>query len=287
MAYPSNNGGVAQDQLRSIVERIERLREEIDALNKDVSEVYKEARGNGFDVPTLKALVSERAKAAKDPVAFQEKEALLDIYRHALETGTRNATRVHVREAASLRTDKSVVSPSAPAEATVKGEADGIATGPRTAPPTESLVGQSGLTSPVPDLDTSFAGTEGDADRQPNSKSAAAQDAGLASTVAAAMATEIGRKALTTAIDVMIERLDESENNSIPACSSPPEPGGDAASSSLASSPTNSPAARPFAGEGPHPTDDKERGDAVRGKGLPDGEVHMAVKSPHGAHQFR
>lgn len=125
-------------------------------------------------------------------------------------------------------------------EATVKGEADGIARGPRTASPTESLVGQSGLTSPVPDLDTSFAGTEGDADRQPNSKSAAAQDAGLASTVAAAMATEIGRKALTTAIDVMIERLDESENNSIPATSSPPETGGDAASSSLASSPTNS-----------------------------------------------
>lgn len=76
-----------------------------------------------------------------------------------------------------------------------------------------------------------------------------------------------------------------STQHPIPATSSPPETGGDAASSSLASSPTNSPAARPFAGEGTHPTDDKERGDAVRGKGSPDGEVHLAVKSPHGAHE--
>lgn len=239
MAYPSNNGGVAQDQLRSIVERIERLREEIDALNKDVSEVYKEARRNGFDVPTLKALVSERAKAAKDPMAFQEKEALLDIYRHALETGTRNATRVHVREAASPRTDKSVVSPSAPAEATVKGEADGVASAPRTASPAESQGGRSGFTSPVPDPVPSSAGTEGE----------------------------------------------QTGTNSNPATSSPPETGGDAASSSPASSPTNSPAARPFAGEGTHPTDDQERGDAVRGKGSPDGEHRWTVKSPHGAHE--
>src|SRR5690606_3799727 len=73
--------------------------------------------------------------------------------------------------------------------------------------------------------------------------------------------------------------------NSNPATSSPPETGGDAASSSLASSPNNSPAALLSAGEGTHPTDDKERGDAVRGKGSPDGGVHMAVKSPHGAHE--
>src|SRR5690606_38712752 len=73
--------------------------------------------------------------------------------------------------------------------------------------------------------------------------------------------------------------------NSNPATSSPPETGGDAASSSTASSPTNSLAARPFAGEGTHPTDDQERGDAVRGKGSPDGEHRWTVKSPHGAHE--
>src|SRR5690606_23005116 len=108
--------GVAQDQLRSIVERIERLREEIGDLNKDVSEVYKEARGNGFDVPTLKALVSERAKAAKDPAAYQEREALLDLYRHAVGTGTNNATRVHAREATTQPTYNSNPATSSPPE---------------------------------------------------------------------------------------------------------------------------------------------------------------------------
>jgi uncharacterized protein (UPF0335 family) len=89
------------DQLRSIVERIERLREEIAALNADVSEVYKEAKGNGFDVPTIKALVSERAKAEKDPDKFNEANMLLDLYREQMEVGTRNATRVHAHETKS------------------------------------------------------------------------------------------------------------------------------------------------------------------------------------------
>lgn len=83
MTYPSNTS-VAGDQLRTIVERVERLREEIDALNQDVSEVYKEARGNGFDVTAIKAIISERAKVAKNPAAYQEREAILELYRSAL-----------------------------------------------------------------------------------------------------------------------------------------------------------------------------------------------------------
>ena len=100
MAYPENTGGVAEDQLCSIVQRVERLREEIDALNKDVSEVYKEARGYGFDVRTLKALISERAKIAKDPAAYQENEALLELYRDVVNRGMDRATRARARDAA-------------------------------------------------------------------------------------------------------------------------------------------------------------------------------------------
>jgi uncharacterized protein (UPF0335 family) len=92
------SNGIAGSQLRSIVQRVERLRDEIKALNSDVAEVYKEARGNGFDVATLKALVSERAKVEKDPTKFQEFNALLDIYRAAFEGGTNDATRVHAHE---------------------------------------------------------------------------------------------------------------------------------------------------------------------------------------------
>ena len=47
MAEP---GGVAADQLRSFVERIERLEEEKQSIADDIKDVYGEAKGTGFDV---------------------------------------------------------------------------------------------------------------------------------------------------------------------------------------------------------------------------------------------
>ena len=47
-------GGIAVDQLRSIVERIERLEEEKANITADVREVYAEAKGNGYDVKALR-----------------------------------------------------------------------------------------------------------------------------------------------------------------------------------------------------------------------------------------
>ena len=41
--------GIARDQLKSIVERIERLEEERAAIGDDIKEIYAEAKGNGFD----------------------------------------------------------------------------------------------------------------------------------------------------------------------------------------------------------------------------------------------
>jgi len=71
----------ARGQLRSFVERVERLQTEIDDLNGDKKEVFAEAKANGYDVPTLKKVI-QRRKADKS--AVEEQDALLDLYEGAL-----------------------------------------------------------------------------------------------------------------------------------------------------------------------------------------------------------
>ena len=68
-------------QLRAIVERIERLEEEKKAVAAQIKEVYDEAKGNGFDVKTLRKIVQLRRKK---PEERTEEEAMLDLYMHAL-----------------------------------------------------------------------------------------------------------------------------------------------------------------------------------------------------------
>ncbi len=75
-------GGIAVDQLRSIVERIERLEEEKANIAADIRDVYAEAKGNGYDVKALRQVIRLRKI---DPQDRQEQEALLDVYRSALE----------------------------------------------------------------------------------------------------------------------------------------------------------------------------------------------------------
>lgn len=72
---------VAQGQLRSIVERIERLEEEKTALTGDIREVYAEAKANGFDVKVMRRVVALRRKEASERA---EEQAILDLYMHAL-----------------------------------------------------------------------------------------------------------------------------------------------------------------------------------------------------------
>jgi uncharacterized protein (UPF0335 family) len=72
---------VAKDQLKSIVERIERLEEEKKALADDIREVFAEAKGNGFDTKVLRTVIRLRKQ---DKTERQEQEALLDLYLHAL-----------------------------------------------------------------------------------------------------------------------------------------------------------------------------------------------------------
>lgn len=72
---------VAADQLKSIVERLERLLEEVDALKGDIKEVYAEAGANGFDVKTVRKIIALRRK---DHDERTEEEAMLTLYLEAL-----------------------------------------------------------------------------------------------------------------------------------------------------------------------------------------------------------
>ena len=74
-------GGVAADQLRSLVERIERLEEEKKALQEDIKDVYAEAKGNGFDVKILRKIISMRKRDRAD---IDEEETILELYLRAL-----------------------------------------------------------------------------------------------------------------------------------------------------------------------------------------------------------
>lgn len=72
---------LARDQLRAVVERIERLEEEKAQLAADIRDIYAEAKSNGFDPKTLKAVVRLRRRSAAERA---EAEALLDTYLNAL-----------------------------------------------------------------------------------------------------------------------------------------------------------------------------------------------------------
>ena len=73
--------GFAKDQLRSFIERIERLEEERAALSADIREVYSEVKGTGFDTKAMRAVVRLRKLDTADR---QEQEAILDLYLSAL-----------------------------------------------------------------------------------------------------------------------------------------------------------------------------------------------------------
>jgi len=72
---------IARDQLRSIVERIEKLEEEKKAISDDIKEVYGEAKANGFDTKVLREVVRLRKQ---DMTERQERDAVRDLYLHAL-----------------------------------------------------------------------------------------------------------------------------------------------------------------------------------------------------------
>ncbi|MCJ2071729.1 DUF2312 domain-containing protein [Methylobacterium sp. J-030] len=74
--------GVAGDRIRSIIERIERLDEEIKDLMEAKKEIFAEAKGEGLDVKILKEILKIR-KQDKDE--RDEHETLLDVYLRAMD----------------------------------------------------------------------------------------------------------------------------------------------------------------------------------------------------------
>ena len=79
----SGVSGIAGDQLRAFVERIEHIEEEIKGLTEDKKDIYAEAKGNGFDVKIVREVIRIRKQDQKER---DEQESLLDVYLHALET---------------------------------------------------------------------------------------------------------------------------------------------------------------------------------------------------------
>jgi uncharacterized protein (UPF0335 family) len=77
----SEVGGIAADKLRSLIERIERLEEEKNDINRDIRDIFAEAKSVGFDVKIMRAVLKLRKMDAADR---DEQEFLLDTYKKAL-----------------------------------------------------------------------------------------------------------------------------------------------------------------------------------------------------------
>jgi uncharacterized protein (UPF0335 family) len=71
----------AKDQLKAIVERIERLEEEKKTISDDIKDVYGEAKGNGYDVKALRTIIRMRKQDANERA---EQETILETYLQAL-----------------------------------------------------------------------------------------------------------------------------------------------------------------------------------------------------------
>jgi uncharacterized protein (UPF0335 family) len=78
---PIATESVAADQLKALIERIERLEEEKAGIAGDIREIYAEAKGNGFDTKAIRKIIALRKK---DFSERQEEEAILDLYMQAL-----------------------------------------------------------------------------------------------------------------------------------------------------------------------------------------------------------
>ena len=74
--------GIAGDRIRSLIERLEHIEEEIKALNEGKKEIFAEAKGEGFDVKILKEILRLRKQ---DRDMRDEHEALLDLYLRAMD----------------------------------------------------------------------------------------------------------------------------------------------------------------------------------------------------------
>jgi uncharacterized protein (UPF0335 family) len=88
-------GGIAGAQLKSFIERIERLEDEKRALGEDIKEVYAEAKGSGFDPKIMRQIIRIRRM---DKEEHDEQETLLDLYKRALNMVWENGPSAEAAE---------------------------------------------------------------------------------------------------------------------------------------------------------------------------------------------
>ena len=81
MSEEDQNTVVATGQLRSFIERIERLEGEKKTISDDIKEVYAELKGNGFDAKAVREIIRLRKK---EDFERQEEEAMVKLYKNAL-----------------------------------------------------------------------------------------------------------------------------------------------------------------------------------------------------------
>lgn len=81
-ASPDVLTATAQGRLRTIIERLERLDEDMDAIKADRKEVFAEAKGEGYDAQTLRWALRERRM---DKAKRQERDAIRDLYASCLD----------------------------------------------------------------------------------------------------------------------------------------------------------------------------------------------------------
>lgn len=74
-------GRVAADELRLLIERAERLEEEKKGITDDIKDVMAEAKSRGYDAKAIKKIMAIRKKKKEE---YQEEEAILETYMHAL-----------------------------------------------------------------------------------------------------------------------------------------------------------------------------------------------------------
>ncbi len=75
--------GIAGDRIRSFIDRVEHIEDELKALNEGKKEIFAEAKGEGFDVKVLKEILKLRKQ---DQNERDEHESLLDLYMSAMQT---------------------------------------------------------------------------------------------------------------------------------------------------------------------------------------------------------
>jgi uncharacterized protein (UPF0335 family) len=81
---PASAGGVAAKELMSIIDRLERLDQEIAGLNDDNKDLYTETKGRGYCTKAIKAIISQRRQLEKNADAYNETQSMIELYRAAI-----------------------------------------------------------------------------------------------------------------------------------------------------------------------------------------------------------